>query len=398
VISEIAPLYEEKNIPGLLALLAGSRSVRDGSGASSLKREQALAELVETTQVGSLSRGNAQSPQCLIIQVSIQPWAAEPKMIEILPLKRRCISSITLESAFSDTDALPQQGEAPWVLKEKIAEGQCGETYHATKLDKNGTEAICKVPSTTTNHHNLHTLCSQSNHFQVGLERSLDEEGEDIVGEQVLETLVHLLVHDMDPKSAPTIHHMIRLPSTERQLRRQRVDDVAILMQPLEDTIGARLTQATPALARRAAAKALGDVASSLCRLSEMGFTHGDLHPDNVMYDNKTKTWCMIDFGRSCVRLPPVFSSEALGVIAVDPELPESSTNRDLSSLIGNMELIWEHHCEQEKALFPQLKELLRQKYNLPDEDPDVHWMAPFEVCEDPCFSAAAICSHLNRQ
>ena len=99
----------------------------------------------------------------------------------------------------------------------------------------------------------------------------------------------------------------------------------------------------------------------------------------------------MIDFGRASLRL-----AVAPGVIAVDNELPESSQERDCASLIGNMELLWEHHCNQHEALFPGLKALLRQKYGLPEEDIPEHWMAPLSVCGDSTFSPVTLLARLK--
>jgi len=230
---------------------------------------------------------------------------------------------------------------------------------------------------------------------QVGLEPEWEEEeerGEKVgptEGEQVLEAFVHNLVHTADPSSAPELHSVVRLRAAHPgvSLRRQRAEDVAILMQPLDDTIGERIQETAPHHARRAAVRAVCDVAASLSKLEALiQFRHGDLHPDNVMYNPKKRKWCMIDFGRSCVSVPGVE-----GVIAVDPELPQSSNNRDLASLIGNLELIWEHECGHHAPIFPQIKTLLRQKYGLPLVNPDSHWMAPMEVREDHSFAPKQI-------
>ena len=91
------------------------------------------------------------------------------------------------------------------------------------------------------------------------------------------------------------------------------------------------------------------------------------------------------------LRLPSV-----LGVVAVDPELPEGSPSRDLASLIGNLELIWEHICEQNQPLFPCWKALLRQKYGLPTEDVAEHWMAPLAVHLDVTFSPSGVLAYLR--
>jgi len=257
--------------------------------------------------------------------------------------------------------------ESPWMLTERVGGGKYGETFRA---HSNGQSAICKV--------------------SLSPDEAVDENfGKE---EQVLEALVHLLVNETDPRAAPRLFGLVHLQSTATPLRKQRKDDLAILMQPLHDTLGERVQLASPAAARRAARAAVRDIARVFSNLAWLGFSHGDLHPDNVMYCKSTGLWRMIDFGRAAVRPPHI-----PGAIAVDPEMPESSPGRDLASLIGNLELLWEFQCEQTQPLFPKFKELLRQKLGLPEVDSSEYWMAERSQNEylDVAFSPGAVLTEL---